>query len=59
MFHSCSDTVLHMQTITLKQATSVLLSTNGTTVYLFAQAWNLDWFLILFLCLKRFKNTGL
>lgn len=59
MSHSCSDTVLHMQTITLKQATSVLLSTNGTTVYLFVQAWNLDWFLIIFLCLKRFKNTGL
>ena len=59
MSHSCSDTVLHVQAITLKQATSVVLLTNGTTVYLFTQAWNSDWFLIIFLCLKRFKNTGL
>lgn len=65
MSHSSSDAVLQMQAITLKphskQATSLLLLINGTTAYPFAQAGNLDWFLIVFLPLrkKRFKNTGL
>lgn len=65
MSHSSSDTILQMQAITLKphskQATSLLLLINGTTAYPFAQAGNLDWFLIAFLLLrkKRFKNTGL